>query len=45
MHRLAPRCHLVSVKGDDFDFGLGLTDPCGARAEVAAQKVVDLLNP
>ena len=44
-HHFAPKAHLVSVKGDDFDFGLGLTEPCRLRAEVAVQKIMELLNP
>jgi hydrogenase maturation protease len=44
-HHFAPKAHLVSVKGDNFDFGLGLTEPCRLRAEVAVQKIVILTNP
>ena len=36
------KAYLVSVKGDDFDFGLGLTDRCAARADVALERILDL---
>ncbi len=39
-----PRAHLVSVRGDDFDFGLGLSESCRRRAEHAAQEILDLLG-
>jgi hydrogenase maturation protease len=44
IHHFAPEAHLVSVKGDDFDFGLGLSEACKNRAEIAAQKILDLLK-
>jgi hydrogenase maturation protease len=44
-HHSVPEAHLVSVKGEDFDFGLGLTEPCRLRAEVAVQRIVELVNP
>jgi len=40
-----PRAHLVSVRGDDFDFGLGLSEPCRRRAELAVKIVLEMLNP
>jgi hydrogenase maturation protease len=43
-HQVAPEAYLVSVKGEDFDFGLGLSEPCKLRAESAAQKILELLN-
>lgn len=43
-HQAAPEAYLVSVKGDDFDFGLGLSEPCRLRAETATQKILELLN-
>jgi hydrogenase maturation protease len=36
--------YLVSTKGVDFDFGLGLSDPCRLRADMAIQKILDLIN-
>jgi len=42
--RVAPAGYLVSVKGEDFDFGLGLSEPCRIRADSAAQKILELLN-
>ena len=42
--RFAPVGHLVSVKGEDFDFGLGLSEPCRIRADSAAQTILELLN-
>jgi hypothetical protein len=44
-HHFTPKAHLVSVKGDDFDFGLGLTEPCKLRAEGAVEKILELINP
>jgi hydrogenase maturation protease len=44
-HCFAPKAHLVSVRGEDFDFGLGLSEPCKRRAEIAAQKILELLSP
>lgn len=43
-YHVCPKAHLVSVKGDDFDFGLGLSEACRGRAESAAWKILDLLN-
>jgi hydrogenase maturation protease len=40
-----PKAHLVSVKGDDFDFGLGLSEPCLRRAEMAEKMILDMMNP
>ena len=40
-----PRAHLVSVKGDDFDFGLGLSEHCLRRAEMAEKVILDMMNP
>ncbi len=39
-----PTAYLVSVKGDDFDFGLGLSDACKARVDSAVQTIRDLLR-
>jgi len=33
---------LVSVKGNNFDFGLGLSDPCRRCADIAIQKILEL---
>jgi hydrogenase maturation protease len=38
----APSGYLVSVRGTNFDFGLGLSDPCRLCANVAIQKILDL---
>jgi len=38
----APSGYLVSVRGTDFDFGLGLSDPCKLCANIAIQKILDL---
>jgi len=40
----APSGYLVSVKGENFDFGLGLSGPCRLRADMATQKILDLIN-
>jgi hydrogenase maturation protease len=37
-----PSGFLVSVKGDDFNFGLGLSDACRFRADMAVEKILDL---
>ena len=42
-HQVAPEAYLVSVKGDDFDFGLGLSEHCKLRADIALQKILELL--
>ena len=36
--------YLVSVRGENFDFGLGLSDRCRSHANVAIQKILDLVN-
>ena len=41
----APSSYLVSVKGEDFDFGLGLSESCKARVDIAVQKILDLYTP
>ena len=43
-HHFAPMAYLVSVKGEDFDFGLGLSEPCRRRAEMATQRVLELVG-
>jgi len=40
----APSGYLVSVKGENFDFGLGLSDPCRLRVDGATQKILDLIK-
>jgi hydrogenase maturation protease len=40
----APPGYLVSIKGDDFNFGLGLTDACRTRADTSIQKILDLIQ-
>ncbi len=40
----APPGYLVSVKGEDFDFGLGLSDACRTRADTSVQKILDLVR-
>ena len=36
--------YLVSVRGENFDFGLGLSDRCRSCANVAIQKILDLVS-
>lgn len=36
--------YLVSVKGENFDFGLGLSEPCRRCADRAVQKILELIN-
>jgi hydrogenase maturation protease len=44
-HGTAPPGYLVSIKGNDFNFGLGLTDACRTRADASIQKILDLIHP
>ena len=39
---IAPVSYLVSVKGENFDFGFGISDPCKRSADLAIQKILDL---
>jgi hydrogenase maturation protease len=41
---LAPSGYLVSVRGENFDFGLGLSDPCKLRVNNAVQQILALLK-
>jgi hypothetical protein len=41
---VAPPGYLVSVRGKNFDFGLGLSDPCRLCADMAIQKILELIN-
>ncbi len=34
--------YLVSVKGEDFDFGLGLSGSCRSHAQMAVEKILEL---
>ncbi len=43
-HHFSPEAYLISVKGEDFDFGLGLSDTCRIRADAAVQKILELVN-
>ncbi len=36
--------YLVSVRGENFDFGLGLSERCKHCADVAVQKILDLVR-
>jgi hydrogenase maturation protease len=38
----APPGYLVSVRGEDFDFGFGLSEQCMRRADIAIEKILDL---
>ena len=38
----APSGYLVSVRGENFDFGLGLSERCMRRADIATEKILDL---
>ncbi len=39
---VAPTAYLVSVKGENFDFGFGITDTCKLSADLAIKKILDL---
>ena len=41
---LAPSGYLVSVRGENFDFGLGLSDSCRLRVDGAVQNILDLVK-
>jgi hydrogenase maturation protease len=41
---VSPSGYLVSVRGDDFQFGLGLSDACRRRADFAVQKILGLVQ-
>ncbi|GAB4506450.1 MAG: hydrogenase maturation protease [Anaerolineales bacterium] len=38
----APDAALVSIRGEDFDFGEGLSAGCKARADAAARAILDM---
>ncbi len=40
----APEAHLVSVKGENFDFGVGLSEACRLRADDAVERIGRLLR-
>lgn len=39
---VAPSGYLISVRGENFDFGLGLSERCMRRADIATEKILDL---
>jgi hydrogenase maturation protease len=39
---VAPSGYLISVRGENFDFGLGLSERCMRRADIAIEKILDL---
>jgi hydrogenase maturation protease len=43
-HGVAPQGFLVSVKGDDFQFGLGLSETTQVRADKAVRKILELVE-
>jgi hydrogenase maturation protease len=36
--------YLVSIRGENFDFGLGLSDQCRSGANVAIRKILELID-
>ena len=40
----APLSHLVSIRGENFDFGEGLSPDCSARVRDAVDRVLDLIG-
>jgi hydrogenase maturation protease len=38
----SPSGYLVSVRGENFDFGLGLSERCMHRADIATEKILGL---
>jgi hydrogenase maturation protease len=41
---IAPVSYLVSVRGENFDFGFGISDKCKLSAKVAIKKILDLAD-
>jgi hydrogenase maturation protease len=39
-----PESHLVSIRGEDFDFGEGLSPACSVRAAVAVDKILEMVG-
>ncbi|HUL30717.1 MAG TPA: hydrogenase maturation protease [Thermodesulfobacteriota bacterium] len=39
-----PICYLISVRGENFDFGFGITEACKLSADVAIKKILDLAD-
>jgi hydrogenase maturation protease len=37
-----PEAYLVSVRGESFDFGVGLSDRCRVSADLAVTRILDL---
>ena len=44
MKGITPVGYLVSVKGENFDFGLGISDKCKLSADIAIKRILDLAN-
>jgi hydrogenase maturation protease len=40
----APASYLVSVRGENFDFGFGISNTCKVSADAAIKKILDLAN-
>jgi len=38
----APPGFLISIRGEDFDFGLGISDSCRSHADRAIDRIIDL---
>ena len=41
---VAPPGFLISIKGEDFDFGLGISDSCRSRADMALDRILTLVE-
>ena len=41
---VAPPGFLISIKGEDFDFGLGISDSCRSRADMAIERILNLVE-
>lgn len=41
---VAPASYLVSVRGENFDFGFGISDKCKLSADVAIERILDLAD-
>lgn len=39
-----PEGYLLSVRGEKFDFGMGLSEPCRLRAQAAVEEILNLMQ-
>ncbi len=44
MKGVTPVSYLVSVRGENFDFGFGISETCKPSADIAIKKILDLAD-